>query len=658
MRYVADMRMGRGSRRPSPQRARCRMLRVLVASLVAAAALAVPAHAGTPIELGAAGLPGVVGRADIAVDDVGTAYVAWDDRSATTKVTRFCKLARGARACSTFATFGRPAGASADIANGRVHVFWASPNRVTVVTPRNSEIYARVSNDGGSTFGGDQRIAASVTPADDDPIEIAEAIYGPGDSITWINEVVTAGTFVQNAPLGSTTGLHAELASLNFDAALALDATTPVAAWTSPGNGTSASVMLSRYLGSGSLNAAANWLPPVIVDSNVSGGGAGVAMAGGPAGAFLMYEDISSGTSRVLRVGRVEGTTLGPTAEASEVGDPIPEDLAQDGSGRVHALWSNGRRDLMWRTSPNGVDWDPMVKLLDADDAFFTVAPRLAAAPDGKGFAVYTTGSGKAWALPLEAVATPLPPPPPPQPVSADRDGDGVLDPRDNCPATPNSNQADVDRDGAGNACDRADGSKRPVPLRTVTARVISGTVKVRTRASRPFAPFTGAGPLPVGATVDATRGRIEIKAAAATSGSSLMTGQFFEGVFQIKQIRQRRAHRQGGQRRPRGTLVTEIVLKGRGPTGCTRRSGRTRGTTRHLWGNARGRFRVLGKYSVGSALGTLWLTRDRCDGTLTRVVRGKVAVKDFARQRTRLVKAGRSYLAPTRRAQRQDRRR
>ena len=43
---------------------------------------------------------------------------------------------------------------------------------------------------------------------------------------------------------------------------------------------------------------------------------------------------------------------------------------------------------------------------------------------------------------------------------------------------------------------------------------------------------------------------------------------------------------------------------------------------------------------------GTKWTITDRCDGTLTQVARGKVAVRDFRRKKTIVVKAGKKYLA------------
>jgi len=69
----------------------------------------------------------------------------------------------------------------------------------------------------------------------------------------------------------------------------------------------------------------------------------------------------------------------------------------------------------------------------------------------------------------------------------------------------------------------------------------------------------------------------------------------------------------------------------------------------RRLWGRIgkrRGKFRTRGKYSSGVVRGTVWLTEDRCDGTLTRVASGTVRVHDFARRRVIVVRAGERYLA------------
>jgi hypothetical protein len=43
---------------------------------------------------------------------------------------------------------------------------------------------------------------------------------------------------------------------------------------------------------------------------------------------------------------------------------------------------------------------------------------------------------------------------------------------------------------------------------------------------------------------------------------------------------------------------------------------------------------------------GTIWLTKERCDGTLTQVTRGVVSVRDLTARKTVTVRAGRSYLA------------
>ena len=71
-----------------------------------------------------------------------------------------------------------------------------------------------------------------------------------------------------------------------------------------------------------------------------------------------------------------------------------------------------------------------------------------------------------------------------------------------------------------------------------------------------------------------------------------------------------------------------------------------SRRAIRRLRASAKGRFRTRGRYSAATVRGTTWSVTDRCDGTLTKVTKGKVAVRDFRRKKTIIVKAGKSYLA------------
>jgi hypothetical protein len=99
---------------------------------------------------------------------------------------------------------------------------------------------------------------------------------------------------------------------------------------------------------------------------------------------------------------------------------------------------------------------------------------------------------------------------------------------------------------------------------------------------------------------------------------------------------------------------MTELVLRGPMPT-CTGGGARAaaaatgrRPPRRALWGrDDHGRFRTRGSNSVATVRGTAWYVEDRCDGTLTRVSKGSVSVRDLRRERTVIVNAGKSYLAP-----------
>ena len=266
------------------------------------------------------------------------------------------------------------------------------------------------------------------------------------------------------------------------------------------------------------------------------------------------------------------------------------------------------------------------------------------------------------------------PPPPPPPPAPGDRDGDGVPDATDNCPDAANPIQADEDGDGVGDACDASDASVGPTLARTVIARVVSGTVFFRPPAgSRPrgsaraaqapgqtpagFTPVTGAEVIPIGSTINAVNGRLAVTSVASATASgarkATQTAQFYAGVFQIKQRRAR-------------APVTDMVLSSpgfakacgsssravaRGQTAVAAAPKKSKKVVARLWGNGKGRFRTSARQSSATVRGTIWLTEERCDGTLTRVTRGVVSVRDKRTGRTVTVRAGGSYLARVRRA-------
>ena len=205
-----------------------------------------------------------------------------------------------------------------------------------------------------------------------------------------------------------------------------------------------------------------------------------------------------------------------------------------------------------------------------------------------------------------------------------------------------------------------------PVLGRTVNVEVVKGQVLVspppgaaRTAATvrglkgRTFVPLREARSLPVGSMLDTRRGTVRLTSARDTRGA-VQSGSFSAGVFQVLQARNA-----GG--------LTELRLKGASFRACGRSGKRasasarrvSRRRIRRLRANARGRFRTRGRYSAATVRGTIWTMTDRCDGTLTKVSRGSVVVRDLRRRRNVTVRAGKrtrakgggrgSYLASVR---------
>ena len=174
-----------------------------------------------------------------------------------------------------------------------------------------------------------------------------------------------------------------------------------------------------------------------------------------------------------------------------------------------------------------------------------------------------------------------------------------------------------------------------PVAGKTVNVSVRAGRVFVRIPPSRRFVELTDARQIPVGATLDTRRGRVNLLSAADRQGATQLAW-FYEGVFKVGQT--------GGSQPI--TNLTMAEQTARCPRSGRASSSQARKKTRKLWGEGRGRFRTTGRFSSATVRGTRWLVTDRCDGTLTRVTQGTVTVRDFVRRRNVVVRAGRQYLA------------
>jgi hypothetical protein len=171
----------------------------------------------------------------------------------------------------------------------------------------------------------------------------------------------------------------------------------------------------------------------------------------------------------------------------------------------------------------------------------------------------------------------------------------------------------------------------------TLAAAPQAGNVLVRLPGSARAVALNDAASIPVGSIVDARKGTVELS--SALPGDHTQTGTFHGGLFEVRQ--------------PDGARgMTELILRGPRPD-CTgagtarAAAASTRRPPRGLWGrDDHGRFRTRGSNSVATVRGTAWYVGDRCDGTLTRVSKGSVSVRDLRRQRTVIVNAGHSYLA------------
>lgn len=234
-----------------------------------------------------------------------------------------------------------------------------------------------------------------------------------------------------------------------------------------------------------------------------------------------------------------------------------------------------------------------------------------------------TTPSGTTTGPNRTVVTSPASPPPP---------GDG--DP----PATGAQDQPPAGPGGGPGGGAATPPLPEPVLAKTVNIAPVSGTVLVKLPRTTRFILLSQAAQVPVGSLIDTRKGRVRLF--AADGRGKVQTADFYQGLFKLTQPAKLRG-------------MVELLLSGGRFAGCgkalkpaTAAAKRKTRSIRRLWGDGKGKFRTVGRYSSATLRGTTWLTDDRCDATLTRVTRGSVNVRDFARRKTVVVRAPKQYLA------------
>jgi hypothetical protein len=171
-----------------------------------------------------------------------------------------------------------------------------------------------------------------------------------------------------------------------------------------------------------------------------------------------------------------------------------------------------------------------------------------------------------------------------------------------------------------------------PVAGKTVVGAPVRGKVLVKLPGKKGFAELDGTHSIPLGSTIDTKKGTISLTARTGQSAT------FRDGIFKLTQTRT-----------TTDLTLTEALAKCP-KRGAAHAAAKKKPKTRKLWGNGSGSFRTRGQYSAATVRGTEWLVQDSCAGTLTRVRKGVVAVRDNVKRKTIVLRAGKKYLARPRR--------
>ena len=173
------------------------------------------------------------------------------------------------------------------------------------------------------------------------------------------------------------------------------------------------------------------------------------------------------------------------------------------------------------------------------------------------------------------------------------------------------------------------------------------GKVKIKLPGGDEWTELTEGQTVPMGSTVDATDGLVEVVAEKDAQTGERQNAVVFGAEFKVDQTTP------AGEPAP----IVDLVMKGGDFSDCKSRVSTARaasgsgnaGVVRGLWASGKGRFRTRGKHSAATVRGTRWATVDRCASTTVKVFEGVVDVTDFELDKVFTVKAGERHIARNR---------
>ncbi len=162
------------------------------------------------------------------------------------------------------------------------------------------------------------------------------------------------------------------------------------------------------------------------------------------------------------------------------------------------------------------------------------------------------------------------------------------------------------------------------------------------------FVPLTEARQIPTGSEIDALHGSLRVVSNTGKIGKT-QTASLTGGIFKLSQ------DRSGISKGLTNFNLVESAFQGAPSYSlCKAKKSADEATVAALSSktlqllkvSGHGKFKTTGRYSSATVRGTIYTVADKCDGTLTHVIRDTVLVDDFVRHKTILLHAGQSYLA------------